>query len=122
VSFIRIFPLQEIENASDEHFGKGQPARCHATDRFDARELYLNVNEIAAFEECPLYLISANETDALVNGIRIRLHSGARFVIPDDPEDEAASFLALLARAVRGEVVEMEFSRYLGELGKRLPK
>jgi hypothetical protein len=43
-------------------------------------------------------------------------------VIPDDPEDEAASFLALLGRAVRGEVVEMEFSRYLGELGKKLPK
>ncbi|ACL74242.1 hypothetical protein [Thioalkalivibrio sulfidiphilus] len=118
MSFIRIFPLQEIEHAADEHFGKSQPARCHATDRFDAREFYLNVDEIAAFEECPLYLISEQETDALVNGIRIRLRSGARFVIPDDPEDEEASFLALLGRALKGEIVEMEFSRYLGSLAK----
>lgn len=65
--FIRIFPLQEIEHAADEHFGKSQPARCHATDRFDALEFYLNVDEIAAFEECPLYLISEQETDALVS-------------------------------------------------------
>ncbi|WP_018953975.1 hypothetical protein [Thioalkalivibrio sulfidiphilus] len=54
----------------------------------------------------------------LVNGIRIRLRSGARFVIPDDPEDEEASFLALLGRALKGEIVEMEFSRYLGSLAK----
>lgn len=64
------------------------------------------------------YLISEQETDALVNGIRIRLRSGARFVVPDDPEDEQASFLALLARALKGEIVEMDFSRYLGSLAR----
>lgn len=114
--FIRIFPLQETERVSLEDFGHGNPARCPVQPRFGAREYFLNVDEIAAFEECPLYLLSEVETDALVNGIRIRLRSGAMLVVPDDPEDAEDSFVNLLGRAARGEIVEMAYSRYLREL------
>lgn len=116
MSFLRIFPLKEIENVADEDFGNGNPARCLAQSRFGAREYYLNINDIAAFEECPLYLICKAETDALVNGIRIKLRSGEMMVLPDDPEKEEAGFINLLARAGQGEIVEMEYSHYMREL------
>lgn len=118
MSFIRVFPLEEIENFSAAHFGLGHPARCAAIRHFGARELYLHVDEIAAFEECPLYLINAEETDALVNGVRLRLRSGATLVVADDPGEGGEPFLELIARASRGEVVHMDFSRYLRELDR----
>ena len=118
MSFIRIFPLQDSDGAPADNFGSGQPARCVAQGRFGAREYYLNISEFAAFEECPLYLISKTETDALVNGIRLRLCSGEILVIPDDPGEPENSFLNLLTRTANGEVVEMEYSRYLRDLEK----
>ena len=117
--FLKIHPLKEIETQNAEHFGKGQPARCRALHRYDTPELYLNLNQIAAFEECPLYLITEAEPNALVNGIRIRLVSGDFIVVPDDPEDEGLGFLAALQRATHGEIVELGYSRYLRELEQK---
>jgi len=114
--FIKVYPLYELEHASDEDFGRGNPARCRAERGFGAREYFLNIAEIRMFEQCPLYLICRAETDALVNGIRLRLRSGQTLIVPDDPEDEAHVFARLLERAARGEIVEMPFSRYLREL------
>ena len=55
--FIRIFPLQETEAVRPEDFGRGNPARCHALRRLDAREFWPTLNQIVAYEECPRYLI-----------------------------------------------------------------
>jgi hypothetical protein len=114
--FIKLYPLEEAAQIGAEDFGHGQPARCKAVARFDTREIYLNLQHIAAFEECPLYLSCAAETDAVVNGIRIRLVDGTSFVCPDDPEDDEMGFLAALEQAARGEITEVPFSRYLREL------
>lgn len=114
--FIKLYPLQEAAQLGMADFGQGQPARCQAVARFDAREVYLNLNQIAAFEECPLYLSCAAETDAVVNGIRIRLVDGSSFVVPDDPDEDEPAFLAVLAQAAGGEVAEVPYSRYLREL------
>lgn len=119
MSFIKIYPLEEAATLRDADFGQGQPARCNAVRQFSAIELYLNIHEIAAFEECPLYLICEAETDALVNGIRLRLRNGGMWVLPDDAENEEERFVALLARAGRGEVVEMPYSPYLLELERK---
>jgi len=116
--FMRIFPLAERDSSMPDHLGHGHPARCSAQRPFGADEYYLNINEVASFEECPLYLVSQSEPNALVNGIRLRLHSGEIVVVPDDPEDTQNGFLSVLQRAARGEVVEMEYSRHLRELEK----
>ena len=117
--FIKIHPLQETEAVRDEDFGRGNPARCLARRRFDTRELFLNIDQIAAFEECPLYLICEADPNALVNGIRIRLASGGMLVVPDDPEDDEPGFVEALGRASRGEIVELGYSRHLGELERK---
>ena len=117
--FIRIFPLQETEAVSPENFGRGNPARCRAERRFGAREFWLALGQIAAWEECPLYLVCDAEPNGLVNGIRIRLVDGGMLVVPDDPEDDEAGFVAALAQAAGGQLAEMGYSRYLGELARR---
>lgn len=119
--FIKLHPLKEIGTDNAGQFGKGQPAHCQAPHRHDTPELYLNVNQIAAFEECPLYLIAEAEPNALVDGIRIRLVSGDFIVAPDDPENEGLGFLAALQRAAHGEIVELGYSRYLRELEQKKP-
>jgi hypothetical protein len=119
MSFIKLYPLVELEQVSDADFGKGNPARCHAQRRFGARECYLNVAQILAFEECPLYLICEAESDALVDGIRLKLVSGEMVVVPDDADNDEARFLSLLERASKGEPVEMPYSQYMQELEKQ---
>lgn len=114
--FIHLFPLQETEAMRPEDFGRGHPARCRAERRFGARELWLNVAQIAAYEECPLYLVSEAEPNALVNGVRIRLTDGSTLVVPDDPDEDALSFAQALERAAAGNVAELGYSRYLAEL------
>lgn len=116
MSFIKLYPLQEAARIDAENFGQGQPARCQAVPRFGAREITLNISQIAAFEECPLYLSCSAETDAVVNGIRIRLVDGSSFVVPDDPDTGEMGFLAALDQAARGELAEVPYSRYLREL------
>lgn len=118
MGFIKLYPLQEQEDNSD-YFGRGNPARCQAIGSYSAPEYYLNCDEIAAFEECPLYLISEAEPNALVNGLRVRLKSGQSFILADDPDEDGEAFVDLLARAMRGEVVEMPFSRYLAYLTRQ---
>lgn len=113
--FIRIFPLQETEAVRPEDFGRGNPARCHAVRRTDAREIWLALGHIVAWEECPLYLICDAEPNALVNGIRIRLADGAMLVVPDDPEDDEPGFVTALEQAASGRIAELGYSRYLAE-------
>jgi hypothetical protein len=117
--FIRIFPLHETEAVRPEDFGRGNPARCRAERRIDAREIWLALGQIVAWEECPLYLICAAEPNGLVNGIRIRLADGGMLVVPDDPEDDEPGFAAALELAASGRIAEMGYSRYLGELTRK---
>ena len=117
--FIRIFPLQETEAVRPEDFGRGNPARCDALRRSDAGEIWLALRQIVAYEECPLYLICEAEPNALVNGIRMRLADGHMLVVADDPEDDALGFAAAVERAAGGQVAEMGYSRYLGELTRK---
>lgn len=119
MSFIKIHPLQEIEAVRDEDFGRGNPARCHAVRRFGAKELLLNIYQIAAFEECPLYLICEADPNALVNGIRIRLAGGGLLVVADDPGEDESDFLTALGQACRGEIAEVAYSRHLRELERK---
>jgi hypothetical protein len=117
--FIRLFPLQETVALRPEDFGQGNPARCRAEGRFNARELWLNLGQIAAYEECPLYLVCDAEPNGLVNGIRIRLVDGSMLVVADDPEDGALGFAAALEQAAGGRIAETGYSRYLGELARK---
>jgi len=117
--FLKLYPLQETAKINAAEFGQGQPARCQAVARFDAHEIYLAVQQIAAFEECPLYLSCAAETDAVVNGIRIRLVDGSSFVVPDDPDEGEPDFLTAMEEATRGKIAEVPYSRYLRELQAR---
>lgn len=117
--FIRIFPLQETEAVRPEDFGRGNPARCRAERRFGAREFWLAISQIVAYEECPLYLVCDAEPNGLVNGVRIRLADGSMVVVPDDPEDDEPGFAAALEQAASGQIAEMGYSRYLGELARQ---
>ena len=117
--FIRIFPLLEMEAVRPEDFGRGNPARCRAERRFGAREFWLSLSQIAAYEECPLYLVCDAEPNGLVNGVRIRLADGSMVVVPDDPEDDEPGFAAALEQAASGRIAEMGYSRYLGELTQK---
>lgn len=117
--FIKIYPLQEATRADAGSFGTGDPARCTAVRRFDAREYFLNIREIAAFEECPLYLSSPAEPNALVNGIRLRLTNGDILVVADDPAEDEPGFLELLQQAAAGKVAEMAYSSHLLELERK---
>ena len=117
--FIRLFPLQETETVRLEDFGRANPARCPATRRFNAREFWLKLDQIAAYEECPLYLVCDAEPNGLVNGIRLRLVDDSLLVVADDPEDDALGFAAALEQAAGGRIAEMGYSRYLGELARK---
>lgn len=117
--FIKLFPLQETEAVRPEDFGKGNPARCPAVRRFSAREIWLNLGQIAAYEECPLYLVCEAEPNGLVNGIRLRLVDGSLLVVADDPEEDELGFAAALEQATSGKIAELGYSRYLAELERR---
>lgn len=117
--FIRIYPLHEMEAVRPEDFGLGNPARCLAVRRFSTREVYLNISQIVAYEECPLYLICDAEPNGLVNGVRLRLADGAMLVVPDDPEDDEPGFVAALEQAAAGRIAELGYSRYLAELERK---
>lgn len=117
--FIRLFPLQETEAVRPEDFGRGNPARCRAERRFAAREICLNLNQIAAYEECPLYLVCEAEPNGLVNGVRIRLADGGMLVLADDPEEGELGFATALEQAAGGQIAEMSYSRYLAELARK---
>ncbi|HRH80041.1 MAG TPA: hypothetical protein PLW81_03245 [Thiobacillaceae bacterium] len=118
MAFLKLYPLHETEHLGEQDFGRGHPARCIAIRQFDAREFYLNVDRIAAFEACPLYLICDAEPNGLVDGIRLRLVGGEILVVPDDPEDGQSGFVAALAQALREGVAEVGFSAYLRELAR----
>lgn len=114
--FIKISPLHETEAVRPEDFGHGNPARCNAVRRFAAPEIYLNIVQILAYEECPLYLICDAEPNGLVNGVRLRLADGTMLVVPDDPDDGELGFATALEQAAGGRIAELGHSRYLAEL------
>ena len=116
MGFIRIYPLKEITELPLEAFGRGEPARCQPEYGMGMADYYLGVQHIVAFEECPLYVVSEADPNALINGVRIRLADNTIVVIPDDAENEAGRFQTLLRRALQGEIVEMEHSTYIAEL------
>lgn len=118
MAFLKLFPLRETEAVSAQDFGRGNPARCQAVRQFDARELYLNLDRIESFEECPLYLTCEAEPNGLVNGIRLRLVGGEMLVVPDDPEEGEPDFLGALRDALRTGLAEVGYSRYLRELAR----
>jgi len=107
--FVRFLPLQETEAMRPEDFGRGNPARCRAERRFGAREIRLNLNQIAAYEECPLYLICDADPNGLVDGVRIRLIDGSLLVVPDDPVEDELGFAAALEQAASGPVPELGY-------------
>ncbi len=119
MSVIKVFPLRETVPTTDADSGAGNPARCVARRRFQTPDVYLAVGHIAAFEECPLYLVCDAEPNGVVNGIRVLLASGRHLVLADDPQEGEPGFLELLDRAVRGELVEMPPSRYFRELERK---
>jgi len=61
MGFIRLFPLEEIHPTDPARFGYGDPARVQAIERFAAPEWVVQVSEIRRFEDCPLYLVSADD-------------------------------------------------------------
>lgn len=116
MGFIKLYPLVEIEPVPASRFGFGEPARCRAEPRFGTREYALHVDRIAAFEECPLYILSRNENNALIDGIRLQLVTGECLIVPDDNQEPGQGFADLLRRACAGEIVEMPYSVYLRQL------
>lgn len=113
MGFIRLFPLEEIHPADPARFGFGDPARARAIERFAAPEWVVQVAEIHRFEDCPLYLVSPEDPNALVDGIRLELRSGVWLVVANDAEDAANRFEAQLESAMRGRVATLPFSQYL---------
>jgi len=119
MGFIRLFPLPEIHPVDPARFGYGDPARVHAIARFAAPEWVVGVGEIWRYEDCPLYIVSPEEPNALVDGVRLQLRSGDWLVVANDSIDEAEQFEGLLEAAMSGRVVTLPFSLYLrgGEAG-----
>ncbi len=100
-------------------FGFGDPARARAIQRFAAPEWVVQLGEIRRFEDYPLYLVSPEDPNALVDGIRLELCSGVWLVVANDAKnakdakDAADRFEAQLENAMRGHVATLPFSQYL---------
>ena len=76
MGFIRLFPLPEIHPFAPDRFGYGDPARVRAIARLGEPEWGIGVREIVRHEDCPLYIVSPEEPNALVDGVRLQLRSG----------------------------------------------
>ena len=115
MGFIRLFPLPEIHPSDAARFGHGDPARVHAITQFGAPEWVVGISEIQRYEECPLYIVSPEEPNALVDGVRLQLRSSDWLVVANDSTDDSERFEHLLEIAMQGRVVTLPFSRYLRE-------
>lgn len=113
MGFIRLFPLEEIHPAEPARFGYGDPARVRAIERFAAPEWVVWIGEIRRFEDCPLYIVSRDDPNALVDGIRMELKSGSWLVVANDAEEASERFDARIESAMTGRVVTLPFSQYL---------
>jgi len=113
MGFIRLFPLEEINSTVPARFGYGDSARVRAIERFGAPEWVVRVGEIRRFEDCPLYIVSREDPNALVDGIRLELHSGIWLVVANDADEASERFEAQIETALSGRVATLPFSRYL---------
>nr|WP_296751378.1 hypothetical protein [Thioalkalivibrio sp.] len=113
MGFIRLFPLEEIHPTEPARFGYGDPARVRAIERFAAPEWVVWIGEIRRFEDCPLYIVSRDDPNALVDGIRMELKSGSWLVVANDAEEASERFDARIESAMTGRVVTLPFSQYL---------
>ncbi|TVP86040.1 MAG: hypothetical protein EA347_09440 [Thioalkalivibrio sp.] len=113
MGFIRLFPLPEIHPFDPARFGYGDPARAYAIARFAAPEWVVGVGEIRRWEDCPLYIVSPEEPNALVDGVRLQLRSGDWLVVANDSTEEAERLEGVLEAAMTGRVVTLPFSLYL---------
>ncbi len=120
MGFIRLFPLEEITPSEPARFGYGDPARVRAIERFAAPEWVVRVGEIRRFEECPLYIVSPEEPNALVDGIRLELQAGIWLVVANDAHEASERFESQIQIAMSGRVVTLPFSQYLIEREQEL--
>jgi hypothetical protein len=120
MGFIRLFPLEEVLPTDPARFGFGDPARVRAIPRFAAPEWVVQIQEIRRFEDCPLYLVADDDPNVLVDGIRIELRAGNRFVVANDAPDAPDRFEAQLEFAMQGRIATLPFSHYLTERERRL--
>lgn len=120
MGFIRLFPLEEIHPTDPARFGYGDPARARAIERFAAPEWVVQVNEIRRFEDCPLYLVSEDDPNVLVDGIRMELRAGNWLVVANDAPEASDRFEAQIAFALQGRVATLPFSQYLTERERAL--
>jgi hypothetical protein len=115
MGFIRLFPLEEINPADPARFGYSDPARARAIERFAAPEWVVQVGEIRRFEDCPLYIVSRDDPNALVDGIRMELRGGTWLVLANDAPEASNRFEPQLELAMQGRVATLPFSHYLTE-------
>jgi len=120
MGFIRLFPLEEIHSTDPARFGYGDPARVRAIDRFAAPEWVVQVSEIRRFEDCPLYIVSEDDPNVLVDGIRLELRSGRWLVVANDAPEASDRFETLIEFALQGRVATLRFSQYLTERERAL--
>lgn len=120
MGFIRLFPLEEIHPTDPARFGYGDPARARAIERFAAPEWVVQVNEIRRFEDCPLYLVSEDDPNVLVDGVRMELRSGTWLVVANDAPEASDRFEPRIELAMQGHVVVLPFSQYLTERERAL--
>jgi hypothetical protein len=120
MGFIRLFPLEEIHPTEPARFGYGDPARARAIERFAAPEWVVQVSEIRRFEDCPLYLVSEDDPNVLVDGIRMELRSGTWLVVANDASEASERFETQIEFAMQGRVATLPFSQYLTERERAL--
>ena len=120
MGFIRLFPLEEIHPTDAARFGYGDPARARAIERFAAPEWVVQVSEIRRFEDCPLYLVSEDDPNVLVDGVRMELRAGTWLVVANDAPEASDRFEAQIEFAMQGRVATLPFSQYLTERERAL--
>ena len=120
MGFIRLFPLEETTPTDPARFGYGDPARAWAIERFAAPEWVVQVDEIRRFEDCPLYLVSDDDPNVLVDGIRMELRAGTWLVVANDAPDASDRFEPQIERAIQGHIATLPFSQYLSEREREL--
>lgn len=118
--FLRLHPLTLLQGFDPERFGFGEPARAKGEAGPGSAEFVVAVSAIRRFEECPLYWVTPESDNTLIDGVRIELDDGRLLVVADDAADPALRFVAVLDRLTRaGGVAELPPSRLRRVLRRR---